>query len=296
MKLKREYREDVLIVNSSWKGWFPPGTLEKGLDHYESGAVSDLKTTECGYEAVVLGSREYHVEIELNDGEISGMYCDCPYADDGSFCKHMAAVLFEIEDQEEDETEDEREPSGTYSISQTVGALPEAFLRKLVIELAQRDEALKDQLLSEYEERRQHRRKEGIRREIRRIMMRHVDPQEGVAHESYVEAMKRILRIHMEVLMERGDFLSAFELVCAVFVQSGNQELSETDGEELARVCCACWEKIVFRGGSGVRLVMREWLSLHGTDGTVNALFEDHARTFYRQLLEIEEAHAGAAA
>lgn len=27
---------------------------------------------------------------------------------------------------------------------------------------------------------------------------------------SYVEAMKRILRIHMEVLMERGDFLSAF--------------------------------------------------------------------------------------
>lgn len=128
-------------------------TLEKGLDHYESGAVSDLKTTECGYEAVVLGSREYHVEIELNDGEISGMYCDCPYADDGSFCKHMAAVLFEIDDQEEDETEDEREPSGTYSISQAVGALPEAYLRKLVIELAQRDEALKDQLLSEYEER-----------------------------------------------------------------------------------------------------------------------------------------------
>ena len=130
MKLKRGYREDVLIMNSSWKGWFPPGTLEKGLDHYESGAVSDLKTTECGYEAVVLGSREYHVEIELNDGEISGMYCDCLYADDGSFCKHMAAVLFEIEDQEEDETEDEREPSGTYSISQAVGALPEAYLRK----------------------------------------------------------------------------------------------------------------------------------------------------------------------
>ena len=96
--------------------------------------------------------------------------------------------------------------------------------------------------------------------------------------------------------MERGDFLSAFELVCAVFVQSGNQELSETDGEELARVCCACWEKIASRGGSGVRLVMREWLSLHGTDGTVNALFEDHARKFYRQLLEIEEAQAGAAA
>ena len=90
--------------------------------------------------------------------------------------------------------------------------------------------------------------------------------------------------------------MSAFELVCAVFVQSGNQELSETDGVELARVCCACWEKIVFRGGSGVRLVMREWLSLHGTDGTVNALFEDHARTFYRQLLEIEEAQAGSAA
>ena len=28
------------------------------------------------------------------------MYCTCPYADDGNNCKHMAAVLYEIEEQE----------------------------------------------------------------------------------------------------------------------------------------------------------------------------------------------------
>ena len=121
-------------------------------------------------------------------------------------------------------------------------------------------------------------------------MMRHADPQEGVAHESYVEAIKRILRIHMEVLMERGGFLSAFELVCAVFVQSGNQELSEAEGHQLAQACSSCWEKIAAQGGSGVRLIMKEWLIDHGSDGTVNRLFEACAESFMRKLTEQERS------
>ena len=28
---------------------------------------------------------------------IEDMLCDCPYAEDGNYCKHMAAVLFAVD-------------------------------------------------------------------------------------------------------------------------------------------------------------------------------------------------------
>ena len=45
---------------------------------------------------MVEGSYEYDVSIILKDGHVTQMSCDCPYAEDGSHCKHMAAVLYKI--------------------------------------------------------------------------------------------------------------------------------------------------------------------------------------------------------
>ena len=36
-------------------------------------------------------------------GEITDMYCSCPYALDGRNCKHMAAVLYEWSEEAEEE-------------------------------------------------------------------------------------------------------------------------------------------------------------------------------------------------
>ena len=33
----------------------------------------------------------------MNDREIEEMECTCPYAEDGNYCKHMAAVLYAAE-------------------------------------------------------------------------------------------------------------------------------------------------------------------------------------------------------
>lgn len=279
-------------MKSDWKAWFPPRIMENGVDDYESGAVIDRKTTDGGYEAIVLGSREYHVEIEINGEDISGMYCDCAYADDGSFCRHMAAALCEVTEQEEDQAEEEQEP-GACTLAEAVSALPETYVRGLLVDLARQDEMLRRKLFREYEDQRRHRRQEGIRRELCRIRKRYTDMNEIVDEkqtESYVETMKRLLRMHTDLLIERGDHLSAFELVCAVFVQSGNQELSEAEGHQLAQACSSCWEKIAAQGGSGVRLIMKEWLIDHGSDGTVNPLFEACAERFMRKLTEQERS------
>ena len=56
----------------------------------------------------MIGSDDYEVEISINNGEVTDLYCSCPCALDGRNCKHMAAVLYEwSEGEEEEETSNE---------------------------------------------------------------------------------------------------------------------------------------------------------------------------------------------
>ena len=75
---------------------------EYGLNYYEEGYVTSLEQTLTGYTAVVEGTDDYDVEIEIRDDQVYDMTCTCPYAADGNYCKHMAAVLYEIEEGELD--------------------------------------------------------------------------------------------------------------------------------------------------------------------------------------------------
>ena len=88
---------------SDWKDLFQEHILARGEAYYFDGAVLELHKTEHGYHAVVEGTEDYEVDIEMEGGRVCEMYCSCPYAEDGNNCKHMAAVLFEIEEQNEED-------------------------------------------------------------------------------------------------------------------------------------------------------------------------------------------------
>ena len=80
----------------SWKNWFQPHILERGRACFAEGRVADLERTGDSYTATVEGTEEYEVEILLDEDSIEDMICDCPYAENGNACKHMAAVLFAV--------------------------------------------------------------------------------------------------------------------------------------------------------------------------------------------------------
>ena len=48
-----------------WKELFRSHILERGLNYYEVGAVISLEQTESGYYAIVEGTEDYQVEIEI---------------------------------------------------------------------------------------------------------------------------------------------------------------------------------------------------------------------------------------
>ena len=83
-----------------WEEKFEPHILARGEDYYERGLVGEIVETDRGYKATVHGTEDYTVEIDTDGDYVSHMHCDCPYAEGGENCKHMAAVLIAIDIEE----------------------------------------------------------------------------------------------------------------------------------------------------------------------------------------------------
>ena len=135
----------------SWKNWFQPHILERGRTYFDEGRVSDLERTEDGCTATVEGTEEYKVEILLEGDAIEDMLCDCPYAEDGNACKHMAAVLFAISAAEPSK---KKAPAKRERLTPAglVEKIPDGQIRSLLTELISADEKLYRALLLRYGE------------------------------------------------------------------------------------------------------------------------------------------------
>ena len=86
----------------NWMNRFQKNTLLLGKEYFERGRVFELEETEGTFTAGVVERRRFEVKITgYGNLETCRMYCSCPHAKSGSNCKHMAAVLYAIEDYEE---------------------------------------------------------------------------------------------------------------------------------------------------------------------------------------------------
>ena len=155
---------------NNWRDLFQDHILARGEMYYYDGAVLELHKTEHGYRAVVEGTEDYEVEIEIEEGEVCEMYCSCPYAEDGSHCKHMAAVLYEIEEQDESGllSEDACLEQQEKELEELIEKLPERELRAFVKKLAGQDSGIRSMLLTRYaveiDEKQMNRLKQGVDR------------------------------------------------------------------------------------------------------------------------------------
>lgn len=70
-------------------------TYTKGVAYYREGRVRNLTSDDFVISANVIGSDEYHVEIQLDlKGSMARCECDCPaYYEYNGSCKHIVAVL-----------------------------------------------------------------------------------------------------------------------------------------------------------------------------------------------------------
>jgi uncharacterized Zn finger protein len=79
------------------------GSFERGQEYLSNGAIRSIKRTdEHTLKAQVLGSdvHPYLVSIKFDEDDIQKVQCTCPYHE-GSWCKHIVAVLLKTLKQDE---------------------------------------------------------------------------------------------------------------------------------------------------------------------------------------------------
>ena len=77
--------------------FFDDVILKRGLDYFREGRIQEVYRKNGHFYSTVEGTYPYNVKIEIKDDDIEEMYCNCPYADEGCYCKHMAGTLIYIE-------------------------------------------------------------------------------------------------------------------------------------------------------------------------------------------------------
>lgn len=123
----------------NWRKLFKPWILEWGREYFDFGQVTGLAEDGDIIQAEVSGSQVYSVEIQKKGDRVEWMSCDCPYAQGGENCKHMAAVLLALEDHT---TEPETRTDWRTALAQ----MSEEQVRELLQSLAAEDVTLQDRI------------------------------------------------------------------------------------------------------------------------------------------------------
>lgn len=272
----------------SWSELFRPHILARGLNYYEMGAVQNLTKTKKGYSAIVEGSEEYEVEIETDGDEILDMYCTCPYAEDGNACKHMAAVLCEIEETNPSEDAQAIEKVSDFQsrenkLKEVIERIPVEELRRMVEEFANQEESVYNHLMVHYApiEKQQ---VERLKEEVSIIGDKYSDRSGFVdwyhAGE-YTDALVMFLEENISTLLDRGYPKEAFELVNAVFYEIGNRDMDDSDGGT-GYVACRCyeyWKEILETCNSEEKENMFQWFLAHEKNYVIDYM-EDYITDF----------------
>lgn len=142
-------------LGEDWKTLFYPVILERGRIYQSEGRVVNITKEGNIIRATVYGARDYEIEIRLEDGGfLEHMTCSCPFAEKSN-CKHMAAVLFDIEEGAEirEINDPPRQIRTVKKVPvvlpwlEAVDTLPEQELRQILLRLADRNPELQERLV-----------------------------------------------------------------------------------------------------------------------------------------------------
>lgn len=262
-----------------WKYLFPAKILERGREYCRYGAVEDVHRTEEGFEATVSGTDVYEVSIVMKDNQVTDMECTCPHAEEGNHCKHMAAVLYAIENGD-------------------AGMDPAASAEKLMqlIRTLDTNQLQRELLKVLVDEPDQLRRFESRYRltppgaaEIRRME----DDLEGLASEygdyygtvywnrasDYTEAFVRYLYDNIQPLIDRGYYRPAFDAVMIAFrvICEADLDCSEDVYDEIGNVIQEMWETCIANAGEEDRQYMSD---------EFDNLYENREDCYLEELIE----------
>lgn len=280
----------------NWKKLFAIHILERGYDYYCDDAVENMEISEDIIRADVIGSEDYELEISLSNGEVTDMYCSCPYALDGRNCKHMAAVLYEWSENEEEEKKEEEtaintdlfKPAYTVNshkkkltaVEELVGGANEEDVRLFLAAVLAEDERL---LLRFHNIINKQVTREDINNYIRQVDIiadRYLGRDHFIRYyeaNGFISELEEIIDEDVRRMIDNGNYLSAFEVMNYIFVLIGDVDMDDSDGGTgmLADRIYQLWLELLVKVSSEEKRKMFDWFTSH-LDGSVIDYLEEY--------------------
>ena len=226
-----------------WKKYFEPQILVLGMDYYKSGLVMNYDRDEDSIQATVCGRYDYEVFLSLEDGEIADMQCTCPYSDRGNRCKHMAAVLFYMEDLNEDtekaastpspnSQEGVGEPDKEPGIKQLVEEADPAVLQAFLIKMLINDEKLQVRFRSVLSRKISRKDMEWYKKRVEDIFCEYWNVGGYISYydeQPFFNKFRKYLKKDIGGLVKNGHLEEAFELMEYIWGIIGEMDSEDTD-------------------------------------------------------------------
>ena len=277
---------------TNWKNLFYKRILERGEDYYEEGLVTDVTKTSSGYHALVEGSEVYEVEIEMDDGEIYDLSCDCPFADGGNYCKHMAAVLYYLDT--ENEEDEQKEPDMSWmeriaiqnkELDDVISHIPEEEIRKFVKRLASEDSEIRNWLMTSYSQKIDAQQVKLLHEEVDDIVYRYSGRHRFIDYVhawNFTSDLESFLYDKVQILINRNCHMQAFDLTNYVFKIIGNIDMDDSDGgsTQVANACYEMWVQVLKKCNEEEKKKLFTWFQEHSTGGYVIDFMEDYLLDF----------------
>lgn len=272
-----------------WKHLFQDHILGRGLDYFIRNLVENVYVKDNIIEATAYGTEEYKVEIVKKDDEIIELSCNCPYADSGNNCKHMAAVLFYLEDKERALKIEDIETSITKLVKEADSVLVEDFL----IDIMKNDEKLLNRFKSRLQCDISPADMKRYKNQINSIFRRYAGHHDFVDYKNawgFISELEEVLDNDIQAMVDNNQLEEAFELTNYIFIKVGNQYMDDSDGgtEEIANNCVQIWQEILYKCDIKLKREMFNWFIAH-LDGSVIDYMEDYIERFIFDNFKEEE-------
>lgn len=265
-----------------WNDLFRTHILERGLNYYEEGYVTSLEQNLTGYTAVVEGTDDYDVEIEIRDDQVYDMACTCPHAAEGNYCKHMAAVLYEIEERESDTKKTvnslQTAQNQEKELKEIVEGIPIEDLREILFTLATSDNFLYNKIMTKYAPITSCH-MDRLKEQVDDIGYHYSDRGGFVDYyhaTDYTDALNNLLDENIPLLLEKNCRMEAFELVNCVFYEIGNRDMDDSDGGTsfVANNCYEYWQTILYECNDEEKEKMFQWFRHHQENYVIDYMEE----------------------
>jgi hypothetical protein len=260
--------------------------LKRGLAYFKGGAINDFSEISNGeYEAIVSGTEDYTVQLEVKNNVITEYNCDCPY-DMGSVCKHVVAVIFHMQQDELELNQSSpnisQKKKKTKSVNQQVKELLKAIshneLMEFVEENCKKDKKFRNYFLASFGHLSQNQSKEFYQKQIHSILQTAAgrDGWIGWSDIKYVVKATEPFLENAEKYLQNKNFKNVFFISSALleemtkafqygddsngdlgyFVESAMELLSKLSKEELSTLlkqetfeyCISAYKQKLFEG------------------------------------------------